>query len=123
MEREKGVVGIGSNYILKNLDSGQLDMMWNFLRLNPRNTCVKSDVRELKNFLDKIRQALIQKNAGQRKNNPSEYINYDDLGTYINNAIISALWLYINGGLDVLENQLEENIDISNKKRENNEID
>ena len=98
---------MGYKNTLKNLDSGQLEFMWNFLQLKAKNKCVKSDVRELKYFLDRIRQALIQKSAGQRKNDPSEYVNFDDLGTYINNAIISALWLYINGGLDVLENQLD----------------
>ena len=97
-----------SKHTLKNLDNGQLGFMWNFLQLKPKNECVKSDVRELKYFLDRIRQALIQKSAGQRKNDPPEYVNFADLGTYINSAIISALWLYINGGLDVLENQLEE---------------
>ncbi|MDE5860858.1 MAG: hypothetical protein K2H28_01545 [Ruminococcus sp.] len=103
-----------SKHTLRNLDSGQLGMMWNFLQLKPENKCIKSDVKDLKYFLDKIRQALIQQSAGQRKNEPSEYIDFNDLGTYINNAIISALWLYINGGLDILENQLEENI---NKKK------
>lgn len=102
---------MGNKHTLAELDGGQLEMMWTFLKLNPRNICVKSDVRELKNILNKIRQALLQKTAGQRENAPSEYIDYNDLGTYVNNAIISALWIYINGGLDVLENQLEENID------------
>lgn len=54
---------MGNKYTTKELDNGQLEMMWNFLKLNPRNVCIKSDVRDLKNSLETIRQALIQKNA------------------------------------------------------------
>lgn len=99
---------MGNKYTTKELDNGQLEMMWNFLKLNPRNVCIKSDVRDLKNSLETIRQALIQKNAGQRKSQPKEYVDFCDIGTYINNAIVVALWLYVNGGLDVLEEQLSE---------------
>lgn len=99
---------MGNKYTTKELDGGQLEMMWNFLKLNPRNVCIKSDVRDLKNSLETIRQALIQKSAGQRKVQPKEYVDFRDLGTYINNAIVAALWLYVNGGLDVLEEQLSE---------------
>lgn len=99
---------MGNKYTTKELDGGQLEMMWNFLKLNPRNVCIKSDVRDLKNSLETIRQALIQKSAGQRKDQPKEYVDFRDLGTYINNAIVAALWLYVNGGLDVLEEQLSE---------------
>lgn len=56
-----------------------------------------------------IRQAIVQKTGGQRENEPAEYINIGDLGTYINLVVVSALWLHINGGLDVLEKNLPEN--------------
>lgn len=51
----------------------------------------------------------MQKTGGQRENEPAEYINIGDLGTYINLVVVSALWLHINGGLDVLEKNLPEN--------------
>ena len=95
---------------LENLDAGQLELMWNFLKLRNKNSCTKSDVRELKKYLDYIRQLIIQKGGGQpdNSNTKSYYINFDDLGTYINLAVLSALTLYIYGGLDVLENCLPE---------------
>lgn len=58
---------MGNKYTTKELDNGQLEMMWNFLKLNPRNVCIKSDVRDLKNSLETIRQALIQKMQGREK--------------------------------------------------------
>lgn len=107
-------------YILTNktkrdihaLDSGQLDMMFSFLKLQnklqnkPSNT--PEDVRVLKEHLDRIRQALIQKTAGLRKGDPDTYVSYEDLQTYINLVVIDALNLYIYGGLDVLEELLSE---------------
>ena len=95
---------------LENLDAGQLDLMWQMLQLRKKNSCTKSDVRELKKYLDCIRQLMIQKGGGQPDNPSTQkfYVNQDDLGTYINLAVLSALTLYIYGGLDVLENCLPE---------------
>lgn len=103
-------------YILTNktkrdihaLDSGQLDMMFSFLKLQNKPSNTPEDVRVLKEHLDRIRQALIQKTAGQRKGDPDTYISYEDLQTYINLVVIDALSLYIYGGLDVLEEVLKE---------------
>ena len=95
---------------LENLDAGQLDLMWQMLQLRKKNSCTKADVQVLKKYLDYIRQAIIQKGGGQ-PDNPSTrsfYVNQDDLGTYINSAVLSALTLYIYGGLDVLEDCLPE---------------
>lgn len=90
------------------LDSGQLDLMFSFLKLQNKPSNTPEDVRVLKEHLDRIRQALIQKTAGQRKGDPDTYISYEDLQTYINLVVIDALSLYIYGGLDVLEEILNE---------------
>lgn len=90
------------------LDSGQLDLMFSFLKLQNKPSNTPEDVRVLKEHLDRIRQALIQKTAGQRKGDPDTYISYEDLQTYINLVVIDALSLYIYGGLDVLEEVLNE---------------
>ena len=95
---------------LENLDAGQLDLMWQMLQLRKKNSCTKSDVQELKKYLDCIRQLMIQKGGGQPDNPSTQkfYVNQDDLGTYINLAVLSALTLYVYGGLDVLEDCLPE---------------
>lgn len=92
---------------VKNLDEGQLDMMWNFLRFR-KEPLTKEDVRELKKFLDAIRQAMIQKTGGQRKDDPKEYVPAEDVGTYVNLIVIQTMALYLCGGLDILENALPE---------------
>lgn len=91
---------------LRDLDEGQLHMMWNFLKLQRKNTCTKEDVRILKEHIDIIRQAMVQKTAGQRDTDPDTYVDFADIGTYINFVVIDALQLRIYGGLDVLEEVL-----------------
>jgi hypothetical protein len=90
------------------LDQRQLETMRKFLKLRNKNTCTKQDVQLLKSYLDKIRQAMIQKTAGQRKNDPVANVDFNDLGTYINLAVLQSMTLYIYGGLDVLEQALKE---------------
>lgn len=102
---------MGKKYTTRELDEGQLEIMWNFLKMNPRKDCIKSDVREMKSCLEIIRQALIQKTAGQRSGKqPAEYVNFEDVGTYINNVVVLALWMYVNGGLEKLEDILPEEV-------------
>lgn len=43
-----------AKHSLKELDRGQLDMMWNFMKLNPHNICIKDDVRILRQNLEVI---------------------------------------------------------------------
>lgn len=93
---------------LGKLDEGQLELMWQFLQLKKECTLDKSHIVSFKATLDKIRNALIQKTAGQRKDDKQDTVNFDDLGTYMNIAICQALELYIYGGLDVLEDNLPE---------------
>lgn len=98
--------GTNQNRLSKH-DAGQLELMWNFLKLRKENSCTKKDVQYLKENLDKIRIALVQETAGQRQDDSeSNSVNFGDLGTYVNFVVIGALSLYIYGGLDVLENAL-----------------
>ena len=80
--------------------------MWSFLKLQPKNTCTKEDVTILKEHLDIIRQAMVQKTAGQRDTDPDTYVDFVEIGTYINFVVIEALQLRIYGGLDALEEVL-----------------
>lgn len=92
---------------IKNLDDGQLDMMWNFLRFR-QEPLTKEDVRELKQSLDAIRQAMIQMTGGRGKEGPEEYVPFEDVGTYVNLIVVQTMTLYLCGGLDILENALPE---------------
>lgn len=106
---------------LTALEAGQLEFMWNFLKLRKENSCTKQDVRVLKESLDKIRLALLQKTDGQRKtDNEQNNVNIEmDLGTYVNLVVIQSMALYIYGGLDVLEQVLPESYG-EEKENENN---
>lgn len=92
-----------AKHSVKELDAGQLQTMWNFLKLEKRDTCVKEDVRMLKEHLDVIRQALVQKKSGRRDGDPKNYVDFEDVGTYINFVIVDALQIYLTGGFDKLE--------------------
>lgn len=83
----------------KRLDEGQLEMMWNFLRMG----CQKPNISALKENLEAIRQAMIQKTGGQEGYSTSEAVDFNDLGTHINNVVIEAMCLYLSGSLDLLE--------------------
>lgn len=101
-----GGVKIMAKHNVRELDAGQLQTMWDFLKLWKRNTCTKEDVRQLKEHLDTVRQALVQKRSGRRKGDPKNYVDFEDVGTYINFVVVDALQLYVHGGLDKLEEVL-----------------
>ena len=48
----------------------------------------------------------VQKTAGQRDTDPDTYVDFVEIGTYINFVVIEALQLRIYGGLDALEEVL-----------------
>lgn len=83
-------------HTLKELDAGQLDFMFNFLRAG----FVKSNVPALKGYLDQLRQMMIQKTAGQAGYAESKDIDFNDLGTIINCIVIETMALYLSGDLD-----------------------
>lgn len=98
-----------SKATIKNLDEGQLDLMFNFLKFR-KEPLVKDDVRCVKETLDKIRQAMIQKTGGQRKDDPNGYVPLEDVETYVNILVCEVMTLYLHGGLDELENILPDKL-------------
>lgn len=84
----------------RRLDMGQLELMWNFLRMGYQ----QPNIEALKENCDRLRQAMIQKTAGQRKGDPEHYIDlFNDTGTIINCIVIETMALYLSGALDRLE--------------------
>ena len=67
------------------LDMGQLDFMWNFLRMGHQ----KSNVPELKSLCERLRQAMIQKDGGQRGTTGN--VDFRDVGTIVNSIIIETI--------------------------------
>jgi hypothetical protein len=88
---------------VKALDEGQLDLMWQFLQMGRQ----KSDIPALKEHLDQLRQAMIQKTAGQRRDDPKSYVPLEDVGTIVNCIVIETMCLYLSGDLDKLEALVE----------------
>lgn len=84
---------------LKNLDEGQLDMMFNALRMGYQTPNIPS----LKELCDQLRQAMIQKTGGNRENDPPYYTKHEDIGTIINCIVVETMCLYLSGELDKLE--------------------
>ena len=87
----------------KELDKGQLDFMWSFLMMGSQ----KSNIPVLKEYCEMLRQAMIQKTAGQRKDDPSCYVDFQDVGTIVNCIVIEAMTLYLSGDLEKLEKEVE----------------
>ena len=74
-----------AKHTIEELDRGQLDLMWNFLKMGNG----KPNIAALKENLDALRQLMIQKTAGQETYRKSHEIQYEDLGTIIN-CIVTA---------------------------------
>lgn len=91
----------------EKLDSGQLDLMWNFLQFTG-DGARKEDVDELKGLLDQLGTAMIQKSAGQPGRDPKTKgaVDYNDIPTITNSIIIVTMQLYLSGGLDKLREVL-----------------
>ena len=92
---------------LENLDAGQLEFMWSMMRLR-KGGASKNDVQALKGYLDAIRQAMVQMTGGEQACSDLVSVPLSDVGTYINMAIVAALWLRVTGALDKLEEILPE---------------
>ena len=84
---------------VRELDAGQLDLMWQFLMMGQQ----RSNIPALKDLCDQLRQLMIQKTAGQRKDDPKSHVNINDLGTIVNGIVIETMCLYLSGDLDKLE--------------------
>ena len=88
-----------ANPTTKRLDEGQLDFMWNFLKMGAQ----KPNVPALKDLCNQLRQAMIQKTGGNRNSNSKEYVSFDDIGTIVNCIVVETMALYLSGELDKLE--------------------
>lgn len=95
---------------IKSLDAGQLELMWNFLKFKG---CQKSNIPQLKESLDSLRQMMIQKTAGQQPYAHTEDVAFKDLGTIVNCIVIEAMQLYLSGDLDLLERLKADENDIT----------
>lgn len=89
---------------VQKLDSGQLDLMWNFLSMGHQ----KSNVPALKKLCDDLRQAMIQKTGGQAAYKKTHHIPLEDVGTIVNSIVIETMCLYLSGDLDKLEEMKNE---------------
>lgn len=74
------------------------DTMWSFLLMGGQ----KSDIPALKEHCESLRNAMLQKTAGQRAGKPKD-VNFDDVPTLCNCIVIEAMALYLSGDLDKLE--------------------
>ena len=83
----------------KELDEGQLDMMWNFLRFGNQ----EANIPALKDLCEQLRQAMVQKAGGRREKEPECYVDIQDVGTIVNCIVIETMCLYLHGDLDKLE--------------------
>jgi hypothetical protein len=83
----------------EKLDRGQFDFMFSFLKFGT----AKSNIPALKKLLDGLRQAMLQKTAGQKPYAKKEDIPFEDIGTIINCIVIETMMLYLSGDLDKLE--------------------
>ena len=90
-----------AKYTIEELDRGQLELMWNFLKMGNG----KPNIAALKENLDALRQLMIQKTGGQEPYRKIHEIPMDDLGTIINCIVIETMQLYLSGGLDKLEEE------------------
>ena len=89
----------GSKPTVQDLDRGQLDLMWSFLQMGHQ----RANIPVLKDLCDQLRQAMIQKTAGQRGDDPKSYVPFEDVGTIVNSIVIETMCLYLSGALDRLE--------------------
>jgi hypothetical protein len=91
---------------LGKLDSGQLDMMWNFLRFHGKRPTVR-EIEALEENLDRLRTMMIQKGDGSREGKTAGAELFDEMETVLNNIIIETMWLYLAGGLKMLKEVIE----------------
>lgn len=84
----------------EELDRGQLDLMWNFLRFDCGQ---KSDITTLKEHLNMLRQAMIQKTSGQGRKDHKNDVDFGDIGTIVNCIVIETMQVYLAGDFDIIE--------------------
>ena len=98
---------MGLKRTVEELDAGQFEAMWNMLRFGYQEV---PHIGTLKEYCDALRQAMIQKSDGARKDSPKHYVSLKDTGMLINSIAIEAMCLYLSGALDKLEEIYDEEI-------------
>ena len=86
---------------LKELDEGQLELMWKFLMMGSQ----KSNIPILKEYLNQLRMGMAQKTAGNYLKPGTT--DFNDIGTIVNAIVIETMCLYLSGDLDKLEKLIE----------------
>jgi hypothetical protein len=81
----------------------QFDLMWSMLQFGKQ----KSNIPALKELCGQLRQAMLQKTAGQQPYCKENDVNFDDVPTLINSIAIEAMCLYLSGDLDKLNADTE----------------
>ena len=74
------------------VESDMFDTMWAFLQMGKQ----KANYPALKEYCLQLRQMMLQKTAGQRKNEPKD-ISFDDLPRIKNCIIMEAMALVLSG--------------------------
>ena len=88
--------------MIENWQEEQFDTMWSFLQIGG----MKSDIPSLKEHCMMLRQMLMQKTAGQRRDKKSD-IPFDHLDTVKNIIVVEEMALVLSGDLDKLEAEIE----------------
>ena len=84
--------------MLENWQEEQFDTMWSFLQMGG----MKSNIPSLKEHCMMLRQMLMQKTAGQRKDKKRD-IPLEHLDTIKNVIVVEAMALVLSGDLDKME--------------------
>ena len=79
----------------KRLENGMIDTMWSFLQMGG----IKSNYPALKEACLEMRQLMMQKTAGQRKDSPRD-IPFDNLERIKATIIVEAMALVLSGDLE-----------------------
>ena len=82
----------------KRVENDMFDTMWAFLQMGG----MKSNYPALKSACMELRQMMMQKTAGQRKDKKSD-ISFDNLERVKNTIVIEAMALILSGDCDNLE--------------------
>ena len=100
----------------EKLDSGQLELMWQFLKFG-NNKLNTADIKALEKNLEIIRELMLRKKGDYEplKWKDGNTYCYDDLMTLTNNVVICCMQIYLSGGFEILKNYIKENGDKINE--------
>lgn len=85
------------------LENDMIDHMWSFLQIGG----LKSDYPALKEACMELRQMMLQKTSGQRKDRPND-IPFDNLERVKATIIVEAMALVLSGDFEKLQPSSED---------------